>query len=75
MEQVSEDWEVVSRKSRYPIFNAFMTLVFELILCIRPSTEVIWMLRQKSTGVVRCVIAFDEREAVDKAAQGSFEPD
>jgi hypothetical protein len=70
MEQISEDWEVVSRKSRYPIFNAFMTFLLD-----RPATEVIWMLRQKSTGVVRRVIACDEPEAIYKAAQGSFEPD
>ena len=72
MGQISEDWEVVGRKSLYPIFMGLLALVFEAACT---PTEVIWIVRQRSTGITKRVIAESESEAFDKIAQGLFEAD
>jgi hypothetical protein len=72
MGQISEDWEVVGRKSTHPILIGLLALVSEVATT---PTKVIWIVRQRSTGIIKRVIAESESEAFDRIAQGLFEAD
>jgi hypothetical protein len=68
---MSEDWEIVSRKTNYHWSQIVFTLLFDDLA----FSDVTWTVRQKSTGVMKRVTAYRESEAADKIAKGYFDSD
>jgi hypothetical protein len=69
MKLISEDWEIVSRKT-----NHFWLGILDMIL-FEGHSEATWTVRQGSTGITRRVTAYSKSEAADKIAKGSFDSD
>jgi hypothetical protein len=61
MELISEDWEIVRRKTNHWWITTFLMLILDGSLA-----SVTWTVRQKSTGIVKRVTASRESEAADK---------
>jgi hypothetical protein len=75
MEPISEDWEVLSRKTHHPWITSFFIVVVGLVKEESAGfhSSATWTVRQKSTGIVRRVTAASESEAVDMIAKGLFD--
>jgi hypothetical protein len=71
MELMSEDWEIVSRKTNYHWIQIVLTFLFDDFA----FSDVTWTVRQKSTGNMKRVTAFSESEAADLIAKGYFDAD
>jgi hypothetical protein len=76
MESISEDWEIVSRKTYRRWIASFFMVVLGLFLEGYPpgiNSSVTWTVRQKSTGMVRRVTAASESQAAAMIAKGLFD--
>jgi hypothetical protein len=69
MELISEDWEIVSRRTNHFWIGTFF------IFLEGPGSDATWTVRQKSTGITRRVTADSTSEAADKIAKGLFDAD
>jgi hypothetical protein len=83
MEQIAEDWEIVSCEINYTWKR---TLVMQLLVGLLTlgwsgpdsvyfSSGATWTVRQKSTGSLRRVTASNRSEAADNINKGLFDPD
>jgi hypothetical protein len=77
MELMSEDWEIMSRKTNRPWFTSFLMIVLGLVMQDNPGvfSNVTWTVRQKSTGMTKRVTANSESAAANKIANGWFDAD
>ena len=77
MEQICEDWEIVSQKVDHPLLWSFFILIFGLIVPSTPRvhSDATWTVRQISTGIVKRVTANNKYDAADKITKGLFDPD
>jgi hypothetical protein len=74
---ISEDWEIVSRKTNSWWIAIFVWIIFDLLggSEMGPRSSATWTVRQKSTGITKRVTADSEGEAADKIAKGYFDSD
>jgi hypothetical protein len=82
MEQLSEDWEILSCKVHYTWANTLATLLASLVgglvgggLPDSIHESATWTVRQKSSGLVKWVTARDKSEAAEFVSKGLFDPD
>jgi hypothetical protein len=77
MELISEDWEIVSRKTNSWWIAIFLWIISALLGGgeMGPRSSATWTVRQKATGVTKRVTAFSESEAADLIAKGYFDAD
>jgi hypothetical protein len=78
MEQLFEDWEILSCKTHYSWALALFAFLFSLLPGGLPDSihlNATWTVRQKSTDLVKRVTADNKSEAADYVAKGLFDPD
>ena len=78
MEQLSDDWEILSCKTHYSWAVALFAFLLSLLSGSLPDSvhlNATWTVRQKSTGLVRRVTANNKSEAAEHVAKGLFDPD
>ena len=85
MEQIFEDWEILSCKLHYGwrtvlLYQLFGILADFLMLGQAGGPDpyrgdATWTVRQKSTGIVKRVTASSKSQAADNVANGLFDPD
>jgi hypothetical protein len=77
MKLISEDWEILDRKIHRRWMTTFFMVTLGLLLGPPEPLDFYssgtWTVRQKSTGVVKRVMAKNESEAADKIAKGWFD--
>ena len=75
MNQITDGWEIVSRRTNEPIRLLSMLSQFVLVIPEMPwsYSTVTWTVRQTATGVIREVTARSEQEARDKIACELFD--
>jgi hypothetical protein len=75
MNQITDGWEIVSRRTNEPIRLLSMLSQFVLLIAEMPRSysTVTWTVRQTATGVIREVTARSEQEARDKIACELFD--
>ena len=75
MNQISDGWEIVSRRTNEPIWLLSMLAKIALVIpeVPRSFSTVTWTVREMATGVIRNVTARTEQEARDKIALELFD--
>jgi hypothetical protein len=77
MALISEDWEIVSRKTNSWWIAIFLWTISGLLGGgeMGPRSSATWTVRQKSTGITKRVTADSESEAAGLIAKGYFDAD
>jgi hypothetical protein len=75
MEQLSEDWDILSCKVHYTWANTFVTGLAGRGLPDSIHESATWTVWQKSSGLVKRVTASDKSEAAEFVSKGLFDPD
>jgi hypothetical protein len=75
MSEITDDWEIVSRRTNEPIWLLSMLFQIAFLIPEMPGSfsTVTWTVRRTATGVVRKVTARSEQEAWGKIAVGLFD--
>lgn len=76
MSQITDGWEIVSRRTNKPI-RYLLSMLLQIVLTSETGfySSVTWTVRQTTTGVVHNVTARSEQEAREKIASEIFDKD